>query len=81
MLRTLFRPGPGWLIITVVVALFALEITALAVATREVSQTSRAGDMLRLLLGTNTEELPPGAAFGGEGRRRGGVDPEGAAGT
>lgn len=49
MLRSLFRPGPGWLIITVVVALFALEITALAVATREVSQTSRAGDLLRLL--------------------------------
>lgn len=49
MLKSLFRPGPGWLIITVVVALFALEITALAVATREVSQTSRAGDLLRLL--------------------------------
>ena len=49
MLKQMFRPGPGWLIITVVVALFALEITALAVATREVSQTSRAGDLLRLL--------------------------------
>ena len=41
MLRTLLRPGPAWLIITVVTALFALEITALAVATREVYQTSR----------------------------------------
>lgn len=49
MLKFLLRPGPGWLIITVIVALFALEITALAVATREVSQTSRAGDLLRLL--------------------------------
>jgi signal transduction histidine kinase len=49
MLKSLLRPGPGWLIITVIVALFALEITALAVATREVSQTSRAGDLLRLL--------------------------------
>lgn len=49
MLRKLLRPRPGWLIITVVVALFALEITALAVATREVSQTSRAADLLRLL--------------------------------
>ncbi|PZF76678.1 hypothetical protein DK847_12870 [Aestuariivirga litoralis] len=49
MLKALFRPGPGWLIITVVVALFALEITALGVATHEVSQTSRAGDLLRLL--------------------------------
>ena len=49
MLKPLLRPGPGWLIITVVAALFALEITALAVATREVSQTSRAGDLLRLL--------------------------------
>lgn len=49
MLKSLFRPGPGWLIITVVAALFALEVTALGVATREVSQTSRAGDLLRLL--------------------------------
>jgi signal transduction histidine kinase len=49
MLKHVFKPGPGWLIITVVVALFALEVTALAVATREVSQTARAGDLLRLL--------------------------------
>ncbi len=49
MLRTLLRPGPAWLIITVVTALFALEITALAVATREVYQTSRASDLLLLL--------------------------------
>ncbi len=49
MLKSGLRPGAGWLIITVVAALFALEITALAVATREVSQTSRAGDLLRLL--------------------------------
>lgn len=49
MLRKMLRPGAGWLIITVVVALFALEITALSVATREVSQTSRAADLLRLL--------------------------------
>jgi len=49
VLKALLRPGPGWLIITVVVALFALEVTALAVATHEVSQTSRASDLLRLL--------------------------------
>lgn len=49
MVKALLRPGPGWLIITVVAALFALEVTALAVATREVSQNSRAADLLRLL--------------------------------
>ncbi|WP_421692695.1 ATP-binding protein [Aestuariivirga sp.] len=49
MVKTLLRPGPGWLIITVVVALFTLEITALSVATHVVAQNSRAADLLRLL--------------------------------
>lgn len=49
MVKALLRPGPGWLIITVVVALFTLEITALSVATHVVSQNSRAADLLRLL--------------------------------
>lgn len=45
----IFRAGPGWLIITIVVALFTLEITALAVASYVVSQNSRATDLLRLI--------------------------------
>jgi len=49
MVRNIFRAGPGWLIITIVVALFTLEITALAVASYVVSQNSRATDLLRLI--------------------------------
>lgn len=48
-MKRVLRPGPGWIIITVVVALFTLEVTALAVASHAVTQNNRAADLLRLV--------------------------------
>ena len=49
MLKSLTRPGPGWLIITIIIALLTLEITVLGVAARAVSQSSRASDLMHLI--------------------------------
>lgn len=48
-MKRVLSPGPGWLIITVVAALFTLEVTALTVASHIVSQNSQAADLLRLV--------------------------------